>query len=131
MSTRQNLLIVLAVILLGVLPLLVVKAPEVGPDGQKTAIFLGADDKAKNAIGEIAPDYAPWFEPLFEPPSGEIASLLFALQAALGAGFIGYYVGAARMREKMRREFELGAHPGLVSVGAAQSPLPAGKTGAC
>ncbi len=131
MSARQNLLIVLAVVLLGVMPLWVVKAPEAGPDGQTVAIFLGADDKAKNAIGEIAPDYAPWFEPLFEPPSGEIASLLFALQAALGAGFIGYYVGAARMREKMRREFEHGDHAGLASVGAAHSSHSTRKTGAC
>ena len=131
MSTRQNLLIVLAVVLLGVLPLWVVKAPEAGPDGGKAPLFLGADDKAKNAISELAPDYAPWFEPLFEPPSGEIASLLFALQAALGAGFIGYYVGAARMREKMRREFERCEHAGLASLGAAKSSIPARKTGSC
>jgi hypothetical protein len=28
------------------------------------------------------------------------------LQAALGAGFIGYYIGVGRTREKMRREIE-------------------------
>ena len=32
--------------------------------------------------------------------------MLFALQAALGAGFIGYYLGVSRTREKMRREIE-------------------------
>ena len=30
--------------------------------------------------------------------------MLFALQAALGAGFIGYYIGVGVTREKMRRE---------------------------
>ncbi|HMW19367.1 MAG TPA: energy-coupling factor ABC transporter substrate-binding protein, partial [Accumulibacter sp.] len=32
--------------------------------------------------------------------------LLFALQAALGAGFIGYYLGVSVTREKLRREAE-------------------------
>ena len=103
MTARQTVLILLAVIALAVVPLMVIKA-EPDAQGNVPEIFLGADDKAKSAIDEIAPDYAPWFEPLFEPPSGEIASLLFALQAALGAGFLGYYIGAARAREKLRRE---------------------------
>ena len=109
MTSRQNLLILLAVIVLAVAPLWIVDTPEPDAQGNTPEIFLGADDKAKNAIGEIAPDYAPWFEPLFEPPSGEIASLLFALQAALGAGFLGYYLGAARAREKLRRELGVDA----------------------
>ena len=60
----------------------------------------------ENLIGEINPEYQPWFESLIEPASGEIASMLFALQAAIGAGFIGYYIGVGRTREKMRREME-------------------------
>jgi cobalt/nickel transport protein len=38
--------------------------------------------------------------------SGEIESLLFALQAAIGAGIIGYWLGAAVTREKMRQAAE-------------------------
>lgn len=106
MKRHQNLLLIIAVILLAALPLWLVKAPEPDAEGKVAELFTGADDKAKNLIGEIAPGYEPWFKPLLEPASGEIASLLFALQAALGAGFIGYYLGAARTREKMRREFE-------------------------
>ncbi len=34
--------------------------------------------------------------PLWEPPSPEIESLLFAVQAALGAGVLGYYFGRRR-----------------------------------
>ena len=52
----------------------------------------GTDDQAKSAIGEIRPDYRPWTTYLFEP-SEETESLLFALQAAVGAGFIGYFFG--------------------------------------
>jgi len=34
--------------------------------------------------------YEPWFGPIWEPPSGEIKSLLFALQTAIGAIIIVY-----------------------------------------
>ena len=66
----------------------------------KDAKFAGADDKAKDAIAEIKADYKPWFSPVWEPPSGEIASLLFALQAAIGAGIVGYGLGYMRGRKK-------------------------------
>jgi cobalt/nickel transport protein len=88
------------------LPLWIVERPAAGPNGEAVEIFAGADDKAKDLIGEINPEYRPWFESLIEPASGEIASMLFALQAAIGAGFIGYYIGVGRSREKMRREIE-------------------------
>ena len=105
----QNILLILGVVVLALIPLWIVEKPASGPDGEEVAIFGGSDDKAKNLIGEIRPDYQPWFEPIIEPASGEIASMLFALQAALGAGFIGYYVGAGVTREKMRRELEKAA----------------------
>ena len=105
----QNILLILGVVVLALIPLWIVEKPAAGPDGEEVAIFGGSDDKAKNLIGEIRPDYQPWFEPIIEPASGEIASMLFALQAALGAGFIGYYVGAGVTREKMRRELEKAA----------------------
>ena len=106
MKRHQNLLLLIAVVLLSALPLWLVKTPAPDADGKVAELFTGADDKARNLVSEIAPDYRPWFKPLLEPASGEIASLLFALQAALGAGFIGFYLGSALTREKMRREFE-------------------------
>jgi len=106
MKRHQNLILLIAVVLLAVFPLCYVERPAPDANGESAEIFAGADDQAKNLIGEIAPDYAPWFDSLIEPASGEIASLLFALQAALGAGFIGYYLGVARTREKMRREIK-------------------------
>lgn len=109
MKQRQNLLLVLAVLLLVALPLWLVKKPAAGPDGKEVAIFRGADDQAKDLISTIAPGYHPWVKPLLEPPSGEIGSLLFALQAALGAGFIGYYLGVARTRAKQANETDKAA----------------------
>lgn len=106
MKRYQNLLLMIAVIVMVAIPLWVVQKPMPGPDGKEVEIFKGADDQAKDVIGTIAPGYKPWFKPLMEPPSGEIGSLLFALQAALGAGFIGYYLGTSVTSAKLRRENE-------------------------
>ena len=100
----QNILLILAVIVLALIPLWIVEKPAAGPDGEEVSIFGGADDQAKNLIGEIRPDYQPWFESLIEPASGEIASMLFALQAALGAGVVGYALGNLRGRKAARDE---------------------------
>ncbi|MGO0122149.1 energy-coupling factor ABC transporter substrate-binding protein [Desulfothermobacter acidiphilus] len=62
--------------------------------------FGGADDQAQEVIKEVAPHYQRWFEPLWEPPSGEIESLLFALQAAIGSGFVFYYLGYSKGRRQ-------------------------------
>ena len=100
MKRFQNLILLALVAALMVAPLLMVKKPAPGPDGKEVEIFAGADDQASNAISTIDPSYKRWISPFFEPPSGEIESLLFALQAALGAGFIGYWLGTAKTRAK-------------------------------
>lgn len=92
--TTKNMVLILIVLALAVFPLAV----------NKHADFGGADGKAEELIGELNPGYQPWFESLWEPPSGEIESLLFALQAALGAGFIGYYIGYWQGRKKSLAE---------------------------
>ena len=60
------------------------------------AQFAGADDQAKNAISTLNPNYVPWFKPFWTPPSAEVESFLFALQAAIGSGFVFYYLGYAK-----------------------------------
>ena len=85
---KRNLLLLLAVAVLAVGPLLLHR-----DDG---AEFAGSDDQATKLIEQSAPGYRRWAEPVWEPPSGEIESLLFALQAALGAGVLGYYFGRRR-----------------------------------
>lgn len=59
----------------------------------RDAEFGGADGIAEEAITQIDKDYEPWFAPITEPASGEIESLLFSIQAALGAGVIGFILG--------------------------------------
>jgi cobalt/nickel transport protein len=80
---KKKWILILLVIALAVVPLFLANGAE----------FSGADDQAETAITEIQPGYTPWFSPIWEPPSGEIESLLFALQAALGTGFIAYFFG--------------------------------------
>ncbi|MEO1430450.1 MAG: energy-coupling factor ABC transporter substrate-binding protein [Cyanobacteria bacterium J06632_19] len=67
--------------------------------------FGGADGEAEEVITEVKPEYKPWFTPVFEPPSGEIETLLFCAQSALGAGLIGYSIGLYKGRsEQQKRE---------------------------
>ena len=60
--------------------------------------FIGADTQAETLITTIDPDYEPWFQSFWSPPGGAVESLLFALQAALGAGVLGFYLGSRRVR---------------------------------
>lgn len=87
-----SLVLLLIVVVLAIAPLLMIRDSE----------FEGADVIAETAITEVAPDYEPWFAPLFEPPGGETESLLFALQAGLGAGLIGYFFGFKRGQRQRR-----------------------------
>ena len=87
---KINVLLLLLVVIIAVIPLTF----------HKSAEFAGADDKAQDAITSIKPDYKPWFHSLWVPPSGEIESLLFALQAGIGCLIIGYYFGFAHGRKK-------------------------------
>ncbi|GAB6153585.1 energy-coupling factor ABC transporter substrate-binding protein [Desulfosporosinus burensis] len=89
LMTKNGLLLVLVVVL-SFAPLFIAR----------DAKFAGADDKASTAISTFNPNYQPWFKPLWEPPSGEVASFLFALQAALGSGFVFYYIGYSKGNRK-------------------------------
>jgi cobalt/nickel transport protein len=55
--------------------------------------FKGSDDLGTDAIHAARPGYRPWFQPLWKPPSAEVEGLLSSVQAALGAGFLGYVIG--------------------------------------
>ena len=70
----------------------------------KEAEFGGADGMAEEMILQPHPDYEPWFQPILEPASGEIESLLFALQAAAGAGVLGFALGRLTARAPEERK---------------------------
>lgn len=93
METKYSILIVVLVIILCVAPLIMYNGL-----GEDQGYFGGADGAAGDAIAETG--YEPWFSSLWEPPSGEIESLLFAFQAAIGALIIGYFFGYWRGQTK-------------------------------
>lgn len=85
---NRTTLIILAVIcaIIFIAPLVIYSG-----HGEDDGYFGGADDAAGEAIESSG--FEPWFSSIWEPPSGEIESLLFALQAAIGAIIIGYFFG--------------------------------------
>ncbi|MBR9971986.1 energy-coupling factor ABC transporter substrate-binding protein [Magnetospirillum sulfuroxidans] len=91
MSARLNWMLIGLAVLIAAAPMILNIPGEYG----------GADDRAKSAIEETG--YQPWFDSIWEPPSGEIASMLFALQAALGAGVVGYVVGRLHGRRERQQ----------------------------
>ncbi len=90
-------LLVLGVVALVALPLVL--------DGG-TSDFAGTDA----AAAELAEQQGaqPWFESVFSPSSSEVESGLFALQAALGGGVLGYVLGRLRGRRQAERSREDG-----------------------
>ncbi len=90
-TSKVNLILFLIIIGIVLVPLILVRDSDFG----------GADGEAGDVVFEINPEYEPWAEPLWEPPSGEIESLLFSTQAAIGAGIIGYILGSLREKKKI------------------------------
>lgn len=83
-------ILILACVVLAIIPLTTIRDSDFG----------GADGQAEELITEISPDYEPWAESLIEPPGGETESLLFCLQAALGAGVLGFGFGYLAGRKR-------------------------------
>ena len=104
-NRMTNLLLILAVIALVVVPFVV------APKGSE---FGGSDDQGSDAIAQIVPGYTPWFHSLWVPPSSEIESLLFALQASLGTGFIAYVFGYKIGQRKSQATSQPQSHRGVV-----------------
>ena len=94
--TAKNTVLILLVLALVIVPLVMNKAPELS----------GSDGMGMDLIGEIDKNYQPWYGSLWEPPGGEMESLLFALQAAIGSGFIGYYFGYVKGKKRRQNELE-------------------------
>lgn len=87
----RNLVLTIGVILLVTIPLALL--------GNQTD-FGGTDDAGSETIEEITGGYHVWFDSIWEPPSGEIESLLFCVQAAIGAGVCGFVLGRIGRKSK-------------------------------
>lgn len=99
-GTWVNTLLVVALVALFVLSFAL--APR--PAGEDEEAFGGTDSVVTTMLEDAGTE--PWFNPIFEPGSGEIESGLFALQAALGAGALGFVLGNLRGRATRRPERE-------------------------
>ena len=94
------------------------------PSPQEGEEAFGGTDAAVTAHLEEQ-GHTPWFSPLFEPGSGEIESGLFALQAALGAGVLGYALGNLRGRRAARTQTSSAAGTaGTARTAGAAGPKP-------
>ncbi|WP_295721976.1 energy-coupling factor ABC transporter substrate-binding protein [uncultured Methanobrevibacter sp.] len=91
----ENIILLVLVIIILVAPMIMYNGL-----GEDQGMFGGSDDKGVDVIGELDHSYKPWFESIWEPPSGEVESLLFAVQAAIGAIIIGYAFGYWRGQSK-------------------------------
>ena len=87
---KQNIILLILVVLLAAVPLII----------NSTGKFTGADDQFVDMVKDIRPSYKPWFNNIWEPPSAEVESFLFAVQAGIGAGFIGYFFGFYQGKKK-------------------------------
>lgn len=90
--TSQNWWLAIAVVALALLPLLGIKGD-----------YTGADSQAQERIINEHPHYQPWFQSLFKPSSPEVESFLFATQAAIGAGIVGYGIGFYRGKSQGKK----------------------------
>lgn len=103
MSKDKKLVITLLItaILIGITPIFVLKDAEFG----------GSDDAGSVMIESIQKDYEPWFTPVLEniigrELPGEVESLFFCLQTAIGVGVIAFYMGRMYERKKLGKEEE-------------------------
>ena len=80
---QKNLILLVLVVLIAMVPLWLLR----------DAPFEGADGAAMDLVEEARPGYEAWFEPVLEPASGEVESLLFAVQAAIGSGVVCFVLG--------------------------------------
>ncbi|MBT0772002.1 energy-coupling factor ABC transporter substrate-binding protein [Kineosporia sp. J2-2] len=108
MRNRRRLTVDLAILLLVVAIFAIPLALRLNTAGQAEGeSYAGSDSSAATKVEEINPGYHVWFSPLFEPSSGEVESGLFALQAAAGAGVLGFALGRLSGRRRRAGESDL------------------------
>lgn len=103
MSKDKKLVIslLMVVMLMAITPIFVLKDAEFG----------GSDDAGSVMIESIQEGYEPWFTPVLENAiggelPGEVESLFFCLQTAIGVGVLAFCMGRMYERKKLGKEEE-------------------------
>ena len=65
--------------------------------------FTGADDAARQSVAAVDPGYEPWAKPVIEFTGGNTETLIFCLQAGIGAGALGLGFGYLILRKKNQK----------------------------
>jgi len=65
--------------------------------------YPGADDAAVKAVTVIDPNYEPWAKPIIDLAGEHTETLLFCLQAGIGAGVLGLGFGYLILRKKKQK----------------------------
>lgn len=86
---QKNVILLALVVLIAMIPLWLLQGAEFG----------GADGAAMDLVTQADPGYEVWFEPVLEPASGEVESMLFAAQAAVGSGVVCFILGRMTARK--------------------------------
>jgi cobalt/nickel transport protein len=97
MKTKMYIFLLIIVAIIVMLPLAMYNGL-----GEDQGYFGGSDDQGGSAIE--ATGYTPWFNSIWEPPSGEIQSLLFCVQTAIGTIILGYFLGYWRAQRKYKQK---------------------------
>lgn len=94
MKLSSSWLLIIGVVLLAFGPLLVLQGKEFG----------ATDSNFTAAIEKDHPDYKPWFKPVIKDSGTEVQTFLFAAQAGVGAGVLGYILGLYRGRSQKKKD---------------------------
>ncbi|MBI4781672.1 MAG: cobalt transport protein CbiN [Oscillatoriophycideae cyanobacterium NC_groundwater_1537_Pr4_S-0.65um_50_18] len=92
----SNWLLMGGILVLALGPLLVLQGREFG----------ATDGHFITAIETDHPDYKPWVEPVIKDSGPEVQTFLFAAQAGIGAGVMGYILGLYKGRSERRERDE-------------------------
>lgn len=65
--------------------------------------LTGADDAAGESVALLDPGYQPWAKPLMDLSGGSSETLLFCLQAGIGAGILGLGFGYLIIRKNKQK----------------------------
>ncbi len=85
---KKNLILLALAVIICAVPLVLINSD-----------FAGADSQVPELVAKLKPGFEPWVKPIVELPGSETEGLLFALQAAVGTGVLGFIIGRMTVKK--------------------------------